>query len=248
MKISLALLALLALGILLLLAWPESQAKKADAAGLPALNPARTEGRLPGPNARTGRSGEPPSPESSSPRQTFLLQVLSSEDDRPLEHIGLYAPGGRIGQPSGPDGFLRIHPEALPPFISPVVWGHGRVPLRLGPSRPLPQRVHLQAADGALQVRLLSATPAWKVIRSLLQSRERPSTGEEAWEPRLEQAAYDLLSTREIPPGGYDLYVWIASPDGEIHSLARPEVRIESGRTTEIELDASLPPAPEPDS
>ncbi|MFQ5748222.1 MAG: hypothetical protein ACE5H3_02060 [Planctomycetota bacterium] len=249
MKIVLSLLGILALGMLLLLAWPDRRVEEWAAAGLPALeSPGLAGETLPVGKEEPARTRKSPPPAPEIPRKEFLLQVLSSENNRPLEHMGLYGSGGLIGQPSGKDGFLRIPLLDLPPFISPVVWGSGRAPLALGPGRPLPRRVHLQPADGSLRVRLVSATPAWKIIRSLLQARERPSPGKEAWEPRLAQTECDLLAAGGLPPGSYDLYVWIASPDGEIHSLSRPGVVVESGTTTGIELDASLPPAPEPDS
>jgi len=248
-KIFLTLLGILALGMLLLLGWPDRPVDGSASADLPALESPATAGRIPPVREKeTTRTGKSLPPAHGIPHQEFRIQALARENDRPLQGVGLYGRDGLIGQPSGRDGFLRIPLQDLAPFGSPVVWGPGRVPLHLGSSRPLPLQVHLRPADGSLRVRLLAATPAWKVIRSLLQSRERPSSGKEAWEPRLAQTDYDILTAEEVPPGHYDLYVWIASPDGEVHSLAQSDFEVPSGAATEIELDASLPPAPEPDS
>jgi len=103
-------------------------------------------------------------------------------------------------------------------------------------------------ADAELHVVVASQDPGLRVLRGLLQPLDRPATGEDPWDPQLATRGDRRLVADRLPPGGYDLYVWVVDEAGDTKPLEATRLTLTAGQQLRLELDGDVPaPQEEPD-
>lgn len=195
----------------------------------PEAAPARTTGR----------------PIESAPEEVPLTLVCRRLSDRSLlAGISLYVEGRPVAGPSGDDGALQVVRDGRQPL---VLWAEGWRPVFVRAVEPTPAAVLFEPADAGLEVEVGGLRANEEIVRSLLQPHEFPATGESLWDPSLAPAGFDRLAARQLPPGTYDLYVWVQRRPEAPRVLSEKAVQLDSGRTTRVRLDSTTAPQHEPD-
>lgn len=179
----------------------------------------------------TVRSG--PRPALVEPPAGFLLTCLRAEDGEPLPGVRVYEDGAVGAGPSTAQGVLAM---GTPTWGRRTLWAKGRVARRLDGVQ-LPQEVRFERADAELRVALLQATPQHRAVRTKLQRHGPETPPQGPWTPRLEVETWERLVARDVPPGTYDVYVWIALGEDTPKPYSIRHVVIEAGERETLTID-----------
>lgn len=170
-----------------------------------------------------------------------LLHCLRRANGEALAGVRMYRGAGSIAGPSDAEGTLEVVDA---PSGAVTLWAEGYAPVALR-GGALPTEVAFDLADAALELLLLNGTAEHRVLRSLLEPRAPGSTSRGPWVPALEQRTLDVWSAERVPPGSYDVYVWVLFPDEEPRALSHKAVEVRAGESTRLEFDLAAPPNPE---
>jgi hypothetical protein len=218
-------------------------AKDDEGASAPALSsPESSEsGAAPDPGSATVEAPTSPTRSealpgtagSALPPTGFLLTCRRADDGRPLAGISVFQDGAMTGGPSTDAGELRLE---APAWERRILWKAGFIARRLdGPE--LPSEVLFEAADAELDLSLRNGGPEHRVVRTLLEQRGGNSPPNGPWKPRLKVESWDRLIARDVPPGTYDVYVWISKGDGAAQAYSLRGVHLPAGQRTRLSLD-----------
>jgi len=172
---------------------------------------------------------------ATAPSGRHALTCLRVGTLAPLAGIRLWVGERAITEPSGADGILTIDGEL--PALVVTAWGEGSVPLELRRDA-LPERALLEPADGELEVELVHREAEERVKRFELHPHLAAAAREGPWRPALEQLDEDLYRAKRLPPGEYDVYLWVSSGRSAPRPLAARSVKVDAGRRARVRLDA----------
>jgi len=173
------------------------------------------------------------------------LVCLRGSDREPIAGISIFIADLPVCGPSRKDGVLEFVRGRAQSF---TVWGEGWVPFLVRRFEGTPETVLLEEAAARLEVRLLNLDPGDEIVRTLLQPHAFQVTGKASWEPVLASTSPDRLAADGLPPGTYDVYVWVVRLPDPPRCLSAAGILIEGLEPAVIELDAGAPPEPDPDS
>ncbi len=176
--------------------------------------------------------------EADRPHRVTCSQRTNGEA---LNGVHLYHGTGPIAGPSDAEGALEV--RGAPPGAL-TLWVEGWIPVEVR-GEALPHEVAFDAATAALELRLLNVTSEHRFVRSLLQPRAPNSVPGSLWTPTLEERALDVYVADRLPPGTYDVYVWVALARGEPRAFSLEAVEVEAGGTTRRSIDVASPQDPE---
>ena len=71
------------------------------------------------------------------------------------------------------------------------------------------------------------------------------STPEGPWTPSFRERALDVWIAERVPPGRYDLYLWVTFPDGEPRPFSRRAFVVAAGESTRLSIDLAAPRDPD---
>ncbi|MCA9000730.1 MAG: hypothetical protein KDB61_02320 [Planctomycetes bacterium] len=199
----------------------------------------------PEPRTMVGPSEESQDHKPVGPESRRVVCLDASTGD-PVAGMGLYEVERVVG-PSGDDGLLEF--QQYGPFSKWVLWGPGWVPQAYRPASGA-EEVRLVRADASLEVALRGSTPEHRITRTLLQPRGDRSLPEGAWSAKLEAPAWDRLTAKNVPPGTYNVYVWIAEDKSAptVYSVNGVELLAGQEKRLTIDLVADRPNTTERDS
>ena len=180
----------------------------------------------------------------ADPVRPGMLAALGARPP-PAAGVRLYSKDGPIAGPSDSKGWIEV-PDAPIGGIW-TAWAPGWAAQRVGSRPPFPDEVLLEPAAAGLRVSVRSSDPAAQIVRTRLVAIGRPGTPEEPWAPRLEIQRPLGAGSGQLPPGPYDVYVWITRDNAAPRILPRQRVELEQGRTLDLDLDADALTATEPD-
>ena len=79
----------------------------------------------------------------------------------------------------------------------------------------------------------------------MLQPLGPRPTPEGPWTPAFEERSLDLWVADRVPPGGYDLYLWITFPDGEPRPFSQRAFLVTAGHAKRLSIDLAAPRDPD---
>lgn len=174
---------------------------------------------------------EPQQPSAAIHQDTLICR--RADDRAPLAGISLYQNDIlRLG-PTGADGKLLIGDLG---WDMRILWGEGWAPQRLRGAANPPE-VLFVPADSKIDISLKNTSPQHKVIRSILQMRGADTPPEGIWTPKLEVTNWDRLNASQVPPGTYDIYVWISKDMGTPEPYQLHAVTLNPAQHLQLTID-----------
>lgn len=205
-------------------------------------------GRAPASLAGSPESGEPTEqpPVDAGDREALerdravVVSCLQRASGAALQGVRLYAGLEPSAGPSDEEGILEV---PTPPAGRVTLWAEGWLAVTAS-GEALPSEVAFDAADAAVELRFEGATNEHRLLRSVLQPRAPSSTPEGPWTPAFEERALDLWVADRVPPGDYDLYLWVTFPDGEPRPFSQRAFVVTAGESTRLSIDLAAPRDP----
>ena len=193
------------------------------------------------PRATSAQSAGPEADATRAEHTTLdLLRCVSAADATPVAGARMYRDVDAISRPSGADGVLELFDFDLDAPGRLTVWAAGWKPLRVR-ARPLPEEVALEPAAASLEVRLVGATQAHRLVRSQLAPRGETAPPRGPWTPRLEAWGVDRWGAEQLVAGSYDVYVWVPDDEGDPRPYSEREVELVAGGVTRLQFDVAAP-------
>ncbi|MDP6849566.1 MAG: hypothetical protein QGH51_02110 [Planctomycetota bacterium] len=164
----------------------------------------------------------------------LIVQCFQKEKGTPLPGIQLYLNTEVVAAVGAKDGSLKLPPESSKSVS--VLWKPGWNPHRFFAGEVIPEKLYFVESNANLVVRIQGMKSNWRIVRSQLQSREFPSTDKSPWRPILRKTEHGSLRADKIPPGVWDIYVWIAHSGNPPEALTRQMLTVPAGETTTVPL------------
>lgn len=177
-------------------------------------------------------------PESAGPAP---LRCLDRSTGAGLAGVRMYHRAACVAGPSDAEGALPV-PDDLTGVVT--LWAEDRVPVVLR-GETLPAEVAFDIADASLELRLVNATGEHRVLRTLIEPVAATTIPKGPWSPVLEERTLDVWQAERVPPGSYDVYMWVVFPDGGPRALSQRAVEVRPGAVTRLSFDLARPWNPE---
>jgi hypothetical protein len=174
-------------------------------------------------------------PVAETPREPGVRCVRRA-DRAPLAGISLYVDGKVVAGPSGIDGRIAFDRRPAEPFVA---WAPGLRPAFVQAGRETPDEIALSAADAALEVAIDNLEPGKEVRRLFVHPYAFSAEPGAPWAPELRLERFGTYRADALPPGAYDVYLWLEDDAGEEASLREERLLLKSGETTTVRLDAT---------
>jgi hypothetical protein len=172
--------------------------------------------------------------------EPLRIRCLEAASRAPLAGVHLYRSTGereRVAGPSDADGVLEVD---APARWAHTLWCDGWLPVAVPKSGP-PAEVLFESADASLELRLANTTAEHEVIRLLLQPHTAGGSPKDPWVPALEPWSLDVYGARRLPPGKYDVHVWVSQRMREPRAFSVAGVEVRAGEQASCSVDLAAP-------